>query len=106
MSGDSIKDGIIMLHPVRWKILDLLHSKGVGAEMYIEEIANSIEEDRRLVSFHLGVLQERGFLVSDFKIVQKPTSKGKAGRFFKLTPKYEKSVSQHPRRHIQPNPRT
>ena len=92
MSNNVVKDGIIMLHPVRWKILDTLCSKG-GA-MYIEEIADTIEEDRRLVSFHLGVLQERGFLVSEFKIVQKPASKGKAGRFFKLTPKYEKTKAK------------
>ena len=83
-----IKDGIIMLHPVRWKILTAL--KGKDKEMYIDEIANMIEEDRRLVSFHLSILQNRGFLESEFKVLQVPKSKGKAGRFFRLTEKFDK----------------
>ena len=85
---DMVKNGIIMLHPARLKILYLLEEKG---EMYIDEIANHVGIDRRLVSFHLGVLQNHGFLESSFKIVQEPHSKGKAGRFFKLTTKYKET---------------
>jgi len=88
MSDDTIREGTTMLHPVRWKILTVLKAKGI--EMYIDQIADAVNEDRRLVSFHLGTLQELGFVESEFKVVQEPRSKGKAGRFFKLTPKFDK----------------
>lgn len=78
-----------MLHPIRWKILMLLKEK--NTEMYIDQIADVIKEDRRLVSFHLGTLQELGVVESEFKVVVEPKSKGKAGRFFKLTPKFDKT---------------
>jgi DNA-binding transcriptional ArsR family regulator len=88
MSDKTIKEGTVMLHPIRWKVLNGLKEKGV--EMYIDRIADMVREDRRLVSVHLGILQEHGYLTSEFKIVEEPHSKGKAGRFFKLTPKFDK----------------
>lgn len=86
-----IKSGIVMLHPIRLKILHILEEKG---EMYIDEIAKNVDIDRRLISFHLGVLQNYGFLESSFKVVEEPHSKGKAGRFFTLTSKYEETKSR------------
>lgn len=88
MSEKTIKEGTVMLHPIRWKILIGLEKK--GKEMYIDPIADMVGADRRLVSFHLTTLEEHGFLESEFKVVKKPESKGKAGRFYKLTPKFEK----------------
>ena len=87
MSKETLTDGLIMLHPVRWRIIRTLKEKGVP--MYIDEIAHAIDEDRRLVSFHLSTLEEKEFLESDFKIIAAPHSKGKAGRFYHLTPKAE-----------------
>ena len=86
MSEKTIKEGTVMLHPIRWKILTGLEKK--GKEMYIDPIAEMVGSDRRLVSFHLATLEEHGFLTSEFKVVKKPESKGKAGRFYKLTPKF------------------
>ena len=57
--------------------------------MYVDEIADEIKIDRRLVSFHLTTLEEKGFATSDFKVIRKPQSKGKAGRFYTLTPKVD-----------------
>jgi DNA-binding transcriptional ArsR family regulator len=91
VDSDMVKSGIIMLHPVRLKILSILEQKG---EMYIEEIAKNVNFDRRLVSFHLSVLQNDGFLESSFRVVQEPHSKGKAGRFFRLTTKYVETKSK------------
>ena len=88
MSEKIVKEGLIMLHPIRWNILMTL--KSTGAEMYIDPIADAVEKDRRLVSFHLATLEEYGFLKSEFKVVEKPKSKGKAGRFYRLTPKFDK----------------
>ena len=92
MSEKIVKEGLIMLHPIRWDILVAL--KEVGKEMYIDPIADRIGKDRRLVSFHLATLEEYGFLESEFKVVDKPKSKGKAGRFYKLTPKFDKMRAQ------------
>ena len=88
MKEQIIRDSLIMLHPIRWKILMLLQEK--NSEMYIDQIADMIQENRRLVSFHLGTLEEQGFLESAFKIIKEPKSKGKAGRYFRLTPKFER----------------
>jgi predicted ArsR family transcriptional regulator len=87
MGENIIKDGIIMMHPIRWSILNTL--KLSDSEMYIDEIATTIGQERRLVAFHLSLLEERGFLASEFKTIQEPHSKGKAGRFFKLTDKFD-----------------
>jgi predicted ArsR family transcriptional regulator len=92
MAIDPIKESTICLHPIRWKILNTLAT--TDAPMYIDAIATEIGEERRLVSFHLVTLQEHGYLESEFKIVQDPHSKGKAGRFFKITPKFAQTKTQ------------
>jgi len=89
LSEKVIEDGLVMLHPIRWKILKTLEEKNVP--MHIDAIANAISEDRRLVSFHLSTLEEKGFLESEFKLIENPKSKGKAGRFYKLTSKVEET---------------
>lgn len=92
MSEKIVKEGSIMLHPIRWSILMTL--KSAGEEMYIDPIADAIGRDRRLVSFHLATLAEYGFLESEFRVVEEPKSKGKAGRFYKLTPKFDEIRSK------------
>ena len=75
----SIEEGIIFLHPERLKLYKAL--KHAGKPLFINEIADKIQTDRRLVSYHLSALEEHGFVSSEFKVVQEPHSKGKAGRF-------------------------
>lgn len=87
MNDDILMNGVILLHPVRYKIIGAL--KEAGRSMYIDEVANEIEENPRLVSFHLSTLEEKGFATSKFDVIKKPSSKGKAGRFFSLTPKVD-----------------
>lgn len=89
---EPLKESSILLHPIRWKILNYLSS--VDEPKYIGTIAEDISENRRLVSFHLGTLQEFGYLESEFKVIQEPHSKGKAGRFFKITPKFNDMRTQ------------
>lgn len=85
MSENIVRDGLILLHPIRWKIYQALKEK--GEPMYIDEIAKKIDEDRRLISFHLSTLEENLFVKSAFKVITVAKSKGKAGRFYKLTSK-------------------
>ncbi len=86
----TLDEASMILQPVRYKIYKAL--KEAGEPLYIDEIANRIKEDRRLVSFHLATLEQYGFAKSEFKVITPAKSnpgKGKAGRFFSLTPKVE-----------------
>jgi len=90
MSEETAKGGLILLHPVRWKIYQTL--KANEKSMYIDQIAKAISEDRRLISFHLSTLEDNGFVDSEFKVIKKAASKGKAGRFYKLTSKADETL--------------
>lgn len=85
MSEDILKEGSPILHPVRWRIIDVLEE--ADKPMYIQEIAEAIGLDRRLVSFHLSTLESKGFAESRFDVIEKANSLGKAGRFYNLTPR-------------------
>lgn len=86
---------------IRYKILYLLdaylftHRNEDEKGLYINEIADKISAERRLVSFHLTTLEENGLVSSQFAVIEKPTSKakGKAGRFYKITPDGKLSVN-------------
>lgn len=92
MSGNIVKDGLILLHPIRWKIYQALKEK--GEPMYIDQLAKAIDEDRRLISFHLSTLEDNLFVESQFKVIKIAKSKGKAGRFYKLTSKADKILPE------------
>jgi len=88
VSVEILKEGAVLLHPMRFKIINALMD--AGRAMYIDEVATAIGENRRLVSFHLSTLEERGYATSEFDVIKKPSSKGKAGKFYKLTPNVNK----------------
>jgi len=75
-------------HPIRYKILfSLFYGPAKEVSLYGTEIAKRIKEDRRRVSFHLTSLEENGLVESSFKVIEEPyEGKGKAGRFYQLTP--------------------
>lgn len=77
---------LLLLHPKRKKIIEALKD---GKPRYIDEIAEMIHEDRRIVSFHLMTLEENGFLESQLKFIEEPDCKGRAGRFYTITKKLE-----------------
>ena len=85
-------EGNMLVQPIRYKIVKKLREE--KRPMYVDEIARGIDEDRRLVSFHLTTLEEHGFAESEFRIIERPQSKGKAGRFYTLTPKVESVLSR------------
>lgn len=71
-----VEDAHILLHPIRYNIMALLSEK----PMYINELAKAMDEERRLVSFHLTVLEEHGFVGSKYEMSEEKKSKGKAIR--------------------------
>ena len=89
-----IEEAAPLLQPTRYKIIMTL-KQAAGHPMYIDEIAKSIGENHRLVSFHLAMMQKEGFLTSQVDEIRKPNSpSGRAGRFYKLTPKVEQILSK------------
>jgi DNA-binding transcriptional ArsR family regulator len=87
MSDKVIEEGLILLHPERLKLCKAL--KDAGKPLYINELAERLKSERRLLSYHLSMLELHGFVKSEFKVIQLPHSKGKAGRFYQLTDKVD-----------------
>lgn len=85
----------VIMQPIRLKIVRLLEES--KDPLYIEQIAEKIEEDRRTVSFHLATLAENGFVEGDYQIIQKPSANpgmGRAGKFYRLTPKVQDAIKK------------
>nr|QNO52781.1 hypothetical protein HGGDFBBL_00013 [Methanosarcinales archaeon ANME-1 ERB6] len=88
IEDDLIKDVHVLLHPIRYRIVELLEEK----PMHINEISNALGEERRLVSYHLLILEEHGFLSSNYEISELSKSKGKAIRKYRVTEKVEEVI--------------
>jgi len=89
-----ISEAAALLQPTRYRIIMAL-VRARGKPMYIEEIAREINENHRLVSFHLVLMQREGFLTSEVREINKPDSpSGRAGRFYTLTPKVDEILSK------------
>ncbi len=86
---ELLKDVHVLLHPIRYRIVELLEEK----PMYINEISKALGEERRLVSYHLLTLEEHRFLNSKYEISEQSKSKGKAIRKYEVTGKVEEVIS-------------
>ncbi len=75
----------IVLQPVRFKIIRCLQES--DASLYIEQIAERVQESSRLVSHNLGVLEDLGLVTSEFRLVDSAGRRPAAARFFRVTPK-------------------
>lgn len=80
-----IKDASVIMHPIRYEIIEYLnrHSKGE----HIQKIADHLEKDRRVISYHLLELEGNGFVKGNYEISSYPNSKGKAIKKYTLTDK-------------------
>ncbi len=87
MKDELIKDSHVLMHPIRFRIVQLL----AGRQMHVNEISNAPGEERRLISHHLLTLEEHGFLDSRYEL---PRSKGKAIRKYRITNKVEEVISE------------
>jgi DNA-binding transcriptional ArsR family regulator len=90
MKAELVKEAHVILHPIRFKIVELLAEK----PMHISEISRALNEERRLVSYHLDTLDEYGFVSSNYAISEHPKSRGKALRIYSTTGKVKKVVSE------------
>jgi predicted ArsR family transcriptional regulator len=62
--------------------------------MFSQEIADELKINPRLISFHLAVLQKEGNVTGEWKVSVQPRSKGKAAKYYQLTPETESILSE------------
>jgi DNA-binding transcriptional ArsR family regulator len=65
-----MRDVHVLLHPTRYKIAELLSEK----PMNIRELRESMRKEKRLISYHLFILEEHGFVNGEFKLPKKTHS--------------------------------
>lgn len=72
----------VILHEKRMKIIETL----IGEKKYISELARTTGLTRSTVCYHLGILQDSGFVESEYVLLNIPHegTKGKVGNFYKL----------------------
>ena len=92
ISDDTVSLVHVVSHPVRYRILNLLREE--GTEMYITEIAERLEINHRLASFHLGALLQYELVEGDWKVSKTPRSKGKAVKYYKMTGRAKRILTQ------------
>ena len=97
LSGEELlRMAYILMHPTRFKIIQAL--KEAGRPLYIREIADKIGENHRIVSFHLTILAEHGFVEGEYRVIEEPKerskARGKAGKFYRLTPKVDEILKK------------
>ena len=80
-----VKDAHVLLHPIRYRIVEMLVEK----PMHINAVSKALGSERRLISYHLLMLEEHGFVKSKYEISEDPKSKGKAIRKYWVTRKVE-----------------
>jgi DNA-binding transcriptional ArsR family regulator len=58
LDGKLLEDAHILTHPIRNRILEQLAEQ----PMHISELSRALPEERRLITYHLAALEERGLL--------------------------------------------
>lgn len=61
--------------------------------MHVNEISKALGNERRLVYYHLYILEEHGFVSSELKMSELPDLKGRAIRIFRLSDKAIEALS-------------
>jgi DNA-binding transcriptional ArsR family regulator len=65
-----VKDAHVLLHPTRYKIAELLSEN----PMHLRELSEALGKEIRLISYHLFVLEEHGFVNGKFEFPQEANS--------------------------------
>jgi predicted transcriptional regulator len=91
MDDHLVKDAHILMHPIRFKIVELLAHQ----PMHINAISKALEEEKKkLVSYHLNILEAYGFVSCKYEISEQPKSKGKALKKYWVTAKVNTVLSE------------
>lgn len=81
---EDIRLAHVITHPRRYQIVKLLRSR---KKAYIKEIADELEIDRKVVAFHLRVLEREKLLNTSLKTKVPTTGNPVLVRYAKLTNK-------------------
>jgi DNA-binding transcriptional ArsR family regulator len=68
---------------MRYWLLELLEEQ----PRHVNALASALGMERRLVSYHLLTLEDKGFVTSKYEISEEPRAKGKAIRLYTVTAK-------------------
>ena len=90
MIDDLLELGHVLLHPIRFKIVKLIRKND---KLYVNQMAEMLNIDRKLISFHLSTLNQYGFVKSEYEILEQSHSKGKAAKYYQLTNKVDNVLS-------------
>jgi predicted transcriptional regulator len=90
IEDELVKEAHVILHPIRFRIIELLSEK----PMHVSELSKTLSEERRLVSYHLDMLEDYGFVKSRHEISEQPKSKGKALRIYWTTEKVRELLGE------------
>ena len=85
-----VMDAHTLVHPIRFRIVVLLREQ----PMHINSISKALVEERRLVSYHLQILEANGFLSSNYELSEQERAKGKAIRKFRVTDKVDEVLAE------------
>lgn len=86
----TLELGHILVHPIRYQIVRSIRENG---RLYINQMADMLDIDRKVISFHLSTLSQYGFVESEYEVLKIPHSKGKAAKYFHLTDKVDEVLS-------------
>ena len=94
--GTDLELLYVLMQPTRQKIIKILRSS--KEPLYIKEIADRVAEEPRNVSFHLATLAEHDLVDGEYREIEPPTHHsavtGRAGKFYKLTPKVDEVIKR------------
>lgn len=90
MDDTLVKEAHVLVHPIRFRIVELLTKR----PMHVSEISKTLGQERRLIYYHLDMLEEYGFVHSRHEISEHPKSKGKALRIYWSTDKVKDVIRE------------
>ena len=83
MDEQTVVDAHTLLHPIRYKLVQLINAK----PSYQSELAAILGMGRRLATYHLDILEEAGFLTAQYRVSQEGRGKGRAQKVYSVSPK-------------------
>jgi len=86
LDAELFEESHILLHPVRYRILELIAEQ----PRHVNALASALGLESRLVTYHLAILEDKGFVTSTYRISEESESKGKALRVYTVTDKVAK----------------
>lgn len=92
MAKDILSDAYVLMHPTRYQIIQIL--KEAEGPLYIAQIADKLQIDDKLASFHLSVLSKHGFVQSEFRLENPPRGGPKALKYYTLTEKVDQTLAR------------